>query len=99
MLELAETTMRLRGTVVEFVKKAVPADDPQWRSPDISKATRMLGFEPGISLERGMTESARRARIAGLAAGADVNRRSRRSASPSKRRPSVTVDRRAPAFG
>jgi len=33
----------------------LPADDPKVRRPDISKAKRILGWEPRVSLEEGLT--------------------------------------------
>ena len=33
---------------------ALPQDDPKQRCPDISKAKRLLGWEPKITLEDGL---------------------------------------------
>jgi UDP-glucuronate decarboxylase len=54
MLELAEPAMKVAGRRVELVRKPLPADDPKRRCPDISKAKRLLGFEPKIPLARGL---------------------------------------------
>jgi dTDP-glucose 4,6-dehydratase len=35
--------------------KPLPADDPKLRRPDISKAKRVLGWEPKVPLEEGLT--------------------------------------------
>jgi UDP-glucuronate decarboxylase len=54
MLDLAEIAMRAASQRVEIVRRPLPADDPRRRCPDISKAKRLLGFEPKVSLEAGM---------------------------------------------
>jgi UDP-glucuronate decarboxylase len=54
MLELAETVMKVAGHRVEIIKKPLPPDDPRRRCPDISKAKRLLGFEPRIALDSGL---------------------------------------------
>ncbi len=38
----------------EIVFKPLPEDDPQRRQPDISKARRLLGWEPRVDLEEGL---------------------------------------------
>lgn len=38
----------------EIVHEALPADDPQMRKPDITKAKNVLQWEPKISLEEGL---------------------------------------------
>jgi dTDP-glucose 4,6-dehydratase len=35
--------------------RPLPADDPKLRRPDISKAKRLLGWEPKVTLEDGLT--------------------------------------------
>jgi UDP-glucuronate decarboxylase len=54
MLELAETAMKVVGRKVELIRKPLPADDPKRRCPDITKASRLLGFAPKVPLERGL---------------------------------------------
>jgi UDP-glucuronate decarboxylase len=54
MLELASTAMRVAGSTVELERRPLPADDPKRRCPDISKARRLLGFTPRVSLEEGL---------------------------------------------
>ena len=54
MLELADAVMKVVGKRVDIVKKPLPADDPRRRCPDISKAKRLIGFEPKVSLEVGL---------------------------------------------
>jgi len=58
ILEFAKTVQKLTGTrsQIEFIrpKDERTQDDPHIRQPDISKARRVLGWEPGISLEQGL---------------------------------------------
>ncbi len=55
ILEFAdEIRGRFDGRIgVEF--KALPSDDPKLRRPDISKARRVLGWEPKVPLREGLT--------------------------------------------
>jgi UDP-glucuronate decarboxylase len=54
MLELAEAAMKVAGRRVELVRRPLPSDDPKRRCPDITKAKRLLGFEPTVSLAQGL---------------------------------------------
>ena len=58
ILEFARTVQRLTGTAsqIEFVtpKDERTKDDPNIRQPDISKARRILGWEPQVSVEEGL---------------------------------------------
>jgi dTDP-glucose 4,6-dehydratase len=53
--ELAETVLRVTGSSSEIVHEALPIDDPQVRQPDITRATQVLGWEPEIELEEGLS--------------------------------------------
>jgi dTDP-glucose 4,6-dehydratase len=55
LLELAETVKRITGTNGEIVFEALPVDDPQQRRPDITRAKQVLGWQPEISLEDGLS--------------------------------------------
>jgi dTDP-glucose 4,6-dehydratase len=55
LLELAETIKRLTGTSSEIVFEALPVDDPQQRRPDITRARQVLGWQPDVSLEDGLS--------------------------------------------
>jgi dTDP-glucose 4,6-dehydratase len=57
ILEFAERIQRLVGTNAKIVSLPLPEDDPQKRRPDISKAARILGWEPRVSLEDGLRET------------------------------------------
>ncbi len=52
--EFAERIQQLTGTNSQIVYKPLPSDDPKQRQPDISKAARVLGWAPKVSLEDGL---------------------------------------------
>jgi len=54
MNEFARVVLSLTGSRSELIHKPLPTDDPRVRQPDISKARRVLGWEPRISLEEGL---------------------------------------------
>ena len=54
MLELAEEVHGATGTSVKIVHEPLPVDDPQQRSPDISRAREVLGWAPRLSLAEGL---------------------------------------------
>lgn len=54
MVEFAEVIREMTGTKSEIVFEPLPQDDPKRRRPDISKAKRVLGWEPEVALEEGL---------------------------------------------
>ena len=52
--DFAEHIRRLTGSTSSIVHRPLPEDDPRQRQPDISKARRLLGWEPRVSLEEGL---------------------------------------------
>jgi dTDP-glucose 4,6-dehydratase len=54
ILEFAERVRQLVGATAPIVFHALPQDDPKQRCPDISKAKRLLGWEPIVTLEDGL---------------------------------------------
>ena len=52
--ELAEMVVRQTGSKSELRFDPLPVDDPTRRCPDISKARRLLNWEPKVSLEQGL---------------------------------------------
>jgi dTDP-glucose 4,6-dehydratase len=57
VLQFAETIKRLTGTAAPIVRRPLPVDDPKQRRPDITKARTLLGWEPKVPLEPGLTET------------------------------------------
>ena len=57
LLELAEAVIRVTGSASEVVFEALPVDDPQVRQPDITRAQQLLGWEPTVELEEGLTRT------------------------------------------
>jgi len=51
---LAEQVIDLTGSRSGIVEKPLPMDDPQQRQPDITRASRILGWEPSIQLREGL---------------------------------------------
>jgi len=54
ILEFAERIRTLTGSNVPIVFKPLPEDDPKQRCPDITKARRILHWEPEVSLDEGL---------------------------------------------
>jgi dTDP-glucose 4,6-dehydratase len=54
ILQFAERINALTGNQGGIINKPLPKDDPQQRQPDISKARRILGWEPVMSLDVGL---------------------------------------------
>ena len=54
---LAETVIRLTGSSSKIELRPLPSDDPQQRQPDIALARELLGWEPTIALEAGLTRT------------------------------------------
>ena len=57
VLELAQTIVRLAGSKSPIVHKDLPVDDPKQRRPDISRAKKVLGWGPEVSLEDGLART------------------------------------------
>lgn len=57
MLGLAQKIISLSGSKSELVFEGLPADDPERRKPDISKAKKILGWEPKVALEEGLKKT------------------------------------------
>ena len=54
ILEFAQIINRMTGNPAGITWRPLPQDDPKVRRPDISKARRVLGWEPRVSLEEGL---------------------------------------------
>lgn len=57
ILDFAQEIIKLTGTEQKIVFKPLPQDDPMQREPDISKARKILGWEPKVSREEGMKKT------------------------------------------
>jgi UDP-glucuronate decarboxylase len=57
MLELAELVLKKVGGKSKIVYKALPADDPRQRQPDITLAKKYLQWEPKVPLEQGIEKT------------------------------------------
>ena len=51
------TIIRLSGSGSKIVFRELPVDDPKQRRPDISRARRVLGWEPEVGLEDGLART------------------------------------------
>ncbi len=54
MLQLTQAIETAVGKKPEIVYKPLPQDDPTRRRPDLSRARKLLGYEPRVSLEEGI---------------------------------------------
>jgi dTDP-glucose 4,6-dehydratase len=57
ILECASLVKELTGARSRIVFRPLPQDDPKQRKPDISKAERLLGWKPTISLHSGLLKT------------------------------------------
>jgi dTDP-glucose 4,6-dehydratase len=57
VLQLAQTIVRLAHSQSKIVHRELPVDDPKQRRPDITRAKSLLGWEPEVSLEDGLTRT------------------------------------------
>jgi dTDP-glucose 4,6-dehydratase len=54
ILQFAERIRKLTGSKSEIAFRPLPVDDPKQRQPDITRARRLLGWEPAVGLEEGL---------------------------------------------
>jgi dTDP-glucose 4,6-dehydratase len=52
--QFADEIIRITGAESTIEYKPLPEDDPKVRQPDISRAKKVLGWEPGVSFEEGI---------------------------------------------
>lgn len=57
ILQFAERINAITGNPGGIVYNPLPKDDPQQRQPDITKARRVLGWEPKVGLDAGLEET------------------------------------------
>src|SRR6185369_9847093 len=54
ILECARVVLEVTGSSSKIRHEPLPQDDPKQRRPDISKAKRLLGWEPKVDLRTGL---------------------------------------------
>ncbi len=57
VLQFAQAVQKVAGSNLPIRHEALPEDDPKRRRPDISKAKRILGWEPRVPLEEGLRKT------------------------------------------
>jgi dTDP-glucose 4,6-dehydratase len=57
ILDFAEKILALTGSTAQIVFKPLPVDDPRVRQPDITRAKRLLGWQPKVDFESGVRET------------------------------------------
>ncbi|MBR3627805.1 MAG: SDR family oxidoreductase [Elusimicrobia bacterium] len=55
--EIAQTIIKLTNSKSKIIYKSLPEDDPKKRRPDISKAKKILKWQPRIDLKQGLLET------------------------------------------
>ncbi len=55
--EMARAIVKMTGSRSEIVYRPLPTDDPKVRQPDITRARTLLGWEPKVHLEQGLTRT------------------------------------------
>ncbi len=59
VLEFARKVMQLTGNSSQIVFQPLPENDPRVRRPDISRARRLLGWQPSVTLDDGLSRTIR----------------------------------------
>jgi len=54
ILDLARKVIAMTGSKSRIVERPLPEDDPKIRQPDITRARKLLGWEPKVSLDEGL---------------------------------------------
>jgi dTDP-glucose 4,6-dehydratase len=55
--DIARMIIKLTGSKSQLVYRPLPEDDPKVRQPDITRARTLLGWEPKVGLEEGLTRT------------------------------------------
>jgi dTDP-glucose 4,6-dehydratase len=55
--QIAQMIIKLTGSKSQLVYRPLPEDDPKVRQPDITRARTLLGWEPKVGLEEGLTRT------------------------------------------
>ena len=67
--QFAEEILRITGAKSKIEYKPLPEDDPKVRQPDISRAKKILGWEPKVHFEEGIKKTIEYFRTASKSAG------------------------------
>jgi dTDP-glucose 4,6-dehydratase len=54
ILEFADEIKKLAGSTSSIVFEPLPQDDPKIRQPDITRARKLLGWEPRVGRDEGL---------------------------------------------
>jgi dTDP-glucose 4,6-dehydratase len=57
ILQFAKLVLQLTGSSSRLVYRPLPQDDPRQRRPDITRAKKLLGWEPRVPLETGLRQT------------------------------------------
>ena len=57
ILDFANKILEITGAKSKIITKALPQDDPKVRQPDITRARKLLGWEPKVDFESGIRET------------------------------------------
>ena len=57
ILEFAKIVVELTGSRSEIVHRPALTDDPKQRHPDLTRANTILGWEPSVKIEEGLTKT------------------------------------------
>jgi dTDP-glucose 4,6-dehydratase len=55
--QIARKIIEMTGSKSRIIYKPLPEDDPKVRQPDITRARTILGWEPKVSLEEGLSKT------------------------------------------
>src|SRR4029077_20712162 len=55
ILEFAQQILAITGSKSKIVTRPLPVDDPKQRQPHITRARKLLGWEPKVTLKEGLT--------------------------------------------
>ena len=57
VLQFAKKILELTGSKSEIAYRPLPQDDPQVRQPDITRARKLLNWEPKVDLDKGLVKT------------------------------------------